>query len=151
MLRPLLHRISAVIAVLSVSAIATVFAVQKTKEINPKFCPISVDRSQMKNPVPATPESINAGKRIYRQNCRQCHGPEAVRDGSCVCKPNFCPADLRNPDLWKNGEGFVYKTVTEGRAPMPRFGNKLSDQQRWDVINYLHSLIKEKPTESQKN
>lgn len=151
MLRSLLKQITAIVAVVSVLMLATVFAVQKTKDTNIKTCPISLDKSSTKNPVPATPESIKSGKKIYRQNCRNCHGPDAVRDSSCVCRPDFCPADLRDPQIWKNGEGFVFKTVTEGRAPMPRFGNKLSEEQRWDVVNYLHSLIKEKPREEQKD
>lgn len=157
MLRSPLKQILAVVALIFLLAIAALFAAQSVKDkknSNDKKSSgsaMSSEKANTKNPVLATPQSITAGEKIYTQYCKQCHGDRAIRDSSCVCTPTFCPANLRNPHLWKDGEGFVYWTLQEGRAPMPSFRGKLTDRQCWDVVNYLHSLAKEKIAQEDKD
>lgn len=139
MLRSSLRRIVAATVVVSLLTVVTLFAVQNIKNAK------SLARS--KNPVPATAQSIEAGEKVFSQYCKQCHGDKAIRGPNCVCTSKFCPADLRNPQMWKKGEDFVYDTITKGRAPMPHFDTKLTDRQRWDVVNYLHSLSREQRDE----
>lgn len=154
MLRSPLKRIFAAITAVFMLAIATLFAVQNIKEARNgnqqknSASGMSRDRIGTKNPVLATPESIALGEEIFHKNCRQCHGERAIRNkAKAPCTSKFCPPDLRHPKLWREGEGFVYWTITEGRPPMPRFRGKLTDRQCWDVVNYLRSLGEENSKE----
>lgn len=149
MLRPLLKHIPATVAVLAVLAMATVFAVQKTKSSKNKHT-ISQEELCTPNPIPCTPDSIATGKKIFKKICSQCHGPEAFPR---PCKGTSCPANLRNPHLWtrENCEAFVFWTIRKGRPPMPSFKAILTEDQCWHVINYLHTLVKEQDLEEEKN
>lgn len=101
---------------------------------------ISKEKANTKNPISTSPESIIKGKALYSQYCKGCHGNDAVRDKKCPCTETFCPADLRNPKLWRMGEGAIFWTIRDGRKPMPCFGERLTEDQCWHIVNYLHSL-----------
>ncbi len=101
---------------------------------------ITKEKANTKNPIPSCADSIEKGKAVYSQYCKGCHGPDAVRDKKTPCTETFCPANLRDPKLWRMGEGAVFWTIRDGRKPMPCFGERLSEEQCWHIVNYLHSL-----------
>lgn len=156
MLKSSLKQILAVLVAFSVLAIATLFAVQSVKDKKDSKdkkakTVISAAKLRTTNPIPATKQSIMEGEHIYKQNCKQCHGDRAIRGTTQVCTSTFCPADLRSPELWKRNDcdAFVYWTLQDGRAPMPAFKGKLTDNQCWHVVNYLRSLTKDKEKEKE--
>src|SRR5262245_46135632 len=55
----------------------------------------------LKNPVAPTPANIALGKRVYEQNCRQCHGVRGKGDGT-LAPTNPKPADFTD-DTWEHG------------------------------------------------
>ncbi len=90
---------------------------------------------------PATPQSVANGAIIYRQNCATCHGVNARGNGPLAPTMNPRPADLivhvpLHPD------SDLYGWIAGGfpGSAMPAFKDKLTDQERWDVLNYLKSL-----------
>jgi len=93
-----------------------------------------------KNPVPATPESIRKGANLYAVYCTPCHGPTGKGNGLVVAK--FVPAaDLSNPDLQKGRtDGYWQSYLSVGGAVMPSYGESLSAEERWDVVNFLRTL-----------
>jgi mono/diheme cytochrome c family protein len=93
-----------------------------------------------KNPVPATPESIRRGGNLYVVYCTPCHGPSGKGNGLVATK--FVPAaDLTNPELQKaRTDGFWQSYLSVGGAVMPAYGESLSAEERWDVVNYLRTL-----------
>ena len=51
------------------------------------------------------------------------------------------PADLTNPDLQKGRtDGYWQSYLSVGGAVMPSYGESLSAEERWDVVNYLRTL-----------
>jgi copper transport protein len=97
------------------------------------------------NPVPATTESIARGSWIYQQQCMVCHGSDARGDGPMAQTLNPRPADL-TVHINQHPDGDLYNWVTNGipGSAMPAFKDQLSDEERWDVLNYLHSLAPKK-------
>lgn len=93
-----------------------------------------------KNPVPATPESVEKGGRFFSIYCTPCHGPSGKGDGLVAAK--FVPAaDLTNPELQKvRTDGYWHSYLSVGGAVMPAYGEALSPEERWDVVNYLRTL-----------
>ena len=98
----------------------------------------------VKNPVPSTPTSINAGRTVYNMNCRQCHGLRLKGDGPLAPK-NPKPSDLTD-DKWDHGssDGEIFAVIWNG-APQPMSEMKpmkdtLRDRDVWNVVNFIRSM-----------
>ena len=94
--------------------------------------------SAKKNPVAADAASIGRGKAVYTAECASCHGTRGKGDG-----PSAKDLEVPAGDLTKLGgqsDGALFWKVTEGKKPMASYATKLSEQQRWDVVNYIRTL-----------
>src|SRR5262249_22824949 len=96
-----------------------------------------------KNPVPSTPESVSQGSALFAIYCTPCHGASGKGDGLVAAK--FAPAaDLTNPELQKaRTDGFWQSYLSVGGAVMPSYGEALTPEERWHVVNYLRTLAKQ--------
>jgi S-disulfanyl-L-cysteine oxidoreductase SoxD len=94
-----------------------------------------------RNPVPATPASVATGAGLYAVYCTPCHGLAGKGDGLVATK--FVPApDLTNPDLQKGRtDGYWQSYLSVGGAVMPAYAEALSPEERWDLVNYLRTLV----------
>ena len=97
-----------------------------------------------KNPVPATPASITAGRALYSKNCRHCHGLRGKGDGPLAPK-NPKPADLTD-DKWDHGssDGEIFAVIWNG-APAPNTEMKpmkgtLTEKNVWEIVNYIRNI-----------
>ena len=95
-----------------------------------------------KNPVASTQNSIAAGQKIYSKTCVMCHGKTGDADGPAVIELNIHPAKLSNPHLDTESGGALVWKITTGRKPMPANGKRLSETDRWNLVNYTRTLPK---------
>ncbi len=93
--------------------------------------------------LPTEPLDLVRGKILYTQSCASCHGDSGLGDGpgagsSPIPIPPIGSAQLL-PDLTPT---LAYNVVTVGvrGTPMPAFGNTMTPQDRWNVINYIYRL-----------
>jgi mono/diheme cytochrome c family protein len=95
-----------------------------------------------RNPIPATSESVRRGAELYTIYCTPCHGASGHGDGLVAAK--FVPAaDLTNPDLQKvRTDGYWQSYLSVGGVVMPSYGEALSPDERWHVVNFLRTLAK---------
>lgn len=110
------------------------------------------DADRTKNPTAATPESIAKGKELYLErqkgNCVFCHGEtgagneETIKAGRLRRKP----ADLTNKErMTAMTDGEVFWKVTKGiQGIMPAGERRMSEEERWHVVNYVRTLAKDK-------
>jgi mono/diheme cytochrome c family protein len=98
--------------------------------------------AQKKNPVAATEPSLAAGRKIYSKTCLMCHGKTGDADGPAVIELNIHPAKLSDPKLSTESDGSLFWKVTTGKKPMPAFGKRISETDRWNVVNYIRTLPK---------
>lgn len=96
--------------------------------------------TKMKNPVNADAASIKEGKDLYIQHCKSCHGAKGKGDGSKAEKIDISCGDFSSPEYAKVTDGEIYWKTTQGRKPMPSYKEKLSDNERWAVVNYIRTL-----------
>ena len=94
----------------------------------------------VKNPVPSNPVSIKDGKELYIKNCKSCHGDAGKGDGTKAGNLDISCGDFTAPAFAKIADGELFWKITEGRKPMPTFAKKLTDTERWSVINYMRTL-----------
>jgi putative copper resistance protein D len=91
------------------------------------------------NPIDSTPESIALGQMLYQQNCQQCHGVDGRGDGPLAADLPVTPADFRVHIPYHQDE-FFFRVMTNGLGSvMPGFGESLTDDERWHILNYLQS------------
>ena len=120
-----------IIAGITIAAVAVTIAAQEHWEAPARA-------SAKKSPVAADAASIGRGKAIYTAECASCHGNSGKGDGPSAKDLEVSPGDMTK--LGSHSDGALYWKITEGKKPMPSFAKKLTEPQRWDVVNYLRTL-----------
>jgi putative copper resistance protein D len=101
----------------------------------------SQNSALVQNPVPSDERSVADGKAIYAQNCVICHGATGHGDGPGAAALNPKPLDL-TVHVGLHPDGQLFDWISNGipRTSMPAWKDKLTVQQRWDLLNYLRTL-----------
>ncbi len=104
----------------------------------------------IKNSVLPTSSNIARGKTLFMQNCAFCHGPQADGNGpvGAVFMPH--PPDLTRKvsgnvpveDPVKLTDGQLFYYITMGPGTMPSFGTRLTNKERFEIIDFLRFLQK---------
>jgi copper transport protein len=91
--------------------------------------------------LPATEESIIQGAEIYSALCLSCHGSTGQGDGPGATGLKPPPADFTDLTAHNHDDKGWYTAVTAGvpGTAMPPFGEELTDDEIWHVINYIQA------------
>lgn len=92
--------------------------------------------------VPYSTLSVAKGAHLYFAHCAVCHGVTGYGDGPAAKSLAKKPADLTAKHTGDHTAGDLFWWLTHGikGSPMPGFGDRLSDEERWDLINFLRAL-----------
>jgi mono/diheme cytochrome c family protein len=98
--------------------------------------------AKVPNPVKPTKESVALGKQRYDVFCGPCHGPEAKGGVTGPVATKFIPPpDITNAELQRQRtDGYWHSYIMVGGAVMPAYGEALSSEEAWHIVNYLRSL-----------
>jgi mono/diheme cytochrome c family protein len=96
--------------------------------------------ARKKNPVPVDDKSIAAGKVLYVAQCIKCHGDAGKGNGVSAKELDPKPKDLSDPQVAGQTDGALFWKITTGRKPMPGFETLVSEDDRWNVVNYVRKL-----------
>jgi DMSO reductase family type II enzyme heme b subunit len=98
--------------------------------------------------TPKTAEGMARGREIFAQACASCHGPQGRGDGQQVMTDNagfpIRPRDLTAGILKGSSESKdLYYRIVAGLpgSPMPSYAGVYTDEQLWDLIHYVQSLV----------
>jgi mono/diheme cytochrome c family protein len=95
----------------------------------------------LKNPLLPSESNLNAARQIYSDECAQCHGERGKGDGPEARTHYPLPADLTDPKLLAGvTDGEIFYLISEGRRPMPSFRNRLTQDQRWQLVVLVRSF-----------
>jgi len=136
-------KISRKVMGLFLTAGTLIFASQNTQaQAKPKGQPWPAPASavSVKNPVKSDALTIKDGKNLFIKNCTSCHGDGGKGDGTKAKNLDISCGDFTQPEVTKMSDGELYWKITEGRKPMPTFAKKLTDTERWSVVNYMRTL-----------
>lgn len=105
---------------------------------------VSPRKARIENPIAADAQSIAQGKKIYVQECENCHGKTGLGDGSEAKDLDKKVRDFNNPEMWKQSDGAIFWKIRSGRRPMPSFKKMLSKEEMWHVTNYIRDAFGKK-------
>jgi mono/diheme cytochrome c family protein len=127
---------------LAIIAVAIALCNQVSAQDKPKgkAWPAPEAAVKVKNPVKSDDAAIKEGKELYGQQCKSCHGAKGKGDGTKAEKIDISCGDFSSAEFQKQTDGEIYWRTTEGRKPMPSFKEKLSDNERWAIVNYMRTL-----------
>jgi putative copper export protein/mono/diheme cytochrome c family protein len=98
---------------------------------------------ELANPIAPNPQSVAAGKAVFTTNCVPCHGVTGKGDGPIGITLNPRPADLTIHAIpGVHSDGQLHDWITHGfsGSVMPAFGKVLSDEDRWNLVNYIRTF-----------
>lgn len=99
---------------------------------NSSFRNAPASAAQMKNPYSGDAPATAGGKKLYAQNCAQCHGNNLQGMGPA---PTLMSSSVKNA---KAGELFWFVTNGDLNKGMPGWP-QLPKQQRWQIVTFLES------------
>jgi mono/diheme cytochrome c family protein len=88
--------------------------------------------AETKNPYSGDASAAAGGKKLYAQNCAQCHGNNLQGMGPA---PTLISSSVKNA---KPGELFWFVTNGDLNKGMPSW-SQLPKQQRWQIVTFLES------------
>lgn len=98
------------------------------------------------NPFAANDTAALAhGRVMFERHCAVCHGPQGRGDGTILTTADnpgrfpFAPP-LTSALVQGYSDGYVYAVVRQGRGLMPAYGPRMTEAERWMVVNYVRSL-----------
>ncbi|MEY3122468.1 MAG: hypothetical protein RI993_1293 [Pseudomonadota bacterium] len=111
--------------------------------ILPQFAIKAYPETYQSTPVPFDAISISNGSALFAENCTSCHGSQGAGNG-LLAKTFSRPAVdlLTEAHTAKHTAGDFFHWLTYGVAEsgMPGFAANLSEEDRWDTVNYLHAM-----------
>jgi len=96
----------------------------------------------MKNPVASSEVSLKTGSETFTKNCVSCHGKTGKGNGVKAATLRNFPGDFTRPEFQNLTDGEILYRVKTGKEEMPKFEGKLTDDDIWNVINYLRTFKK---------
>jgi copper transport protein len=93
------------------------------------------------SPIAPTESSVATGRQLYETNCRMCHGDGTGNGPLASTLPITPPRYVDH--IPYHSDGTIFTWISEGmpldaaEKIMPPFSSKLSEEERWHLVNYL--------------
>jgi mono/diheme cytochrome c family protein len=104
------------------------------------------DADKTKNPVPSSEESIMKGSELYaardKGNCVFCHGDKGSGNEATLPRLRRKPGDLTNKErMAAMTDGELFWKISKGiNGIMPAGEKRMSEEERWQVVNFIKTL-----------
>ena len=108
----------------------------------PKPWVVPANFKTMKNPVAVGEASTKAGQVLYTKNCASCHGKAGLGDGVKARSLKDFPGDFSKAEFQTQTDGDLFYKTKSGRAEMPKYEGKLTDNDIWNTVNLLKHFKK---------
>jgi high-affinity iron transporter len=93
--------------------------------------------------LPTRPMDLTAGGSLYAENCASCHGELGRGDGPAASGMTPAPPAIGDQAAMADRTpALLFRVISVGIAgtPMAAYGDRLTADQRWDIVAYLHQL-----------
>ena len=99
--------------------------------------------SKRVNAVKPDADSVAQGKHTYSSQCAMCHGSSGDGKGDLAEDMKLKLYDYRDPEALKAyTDGDLFYILSKGNDKMPGQGDRMTDAQKWNLVNYIRSFSK---------
>ncbi|MGV7107224.1 c-type cytochrome [Flavobacterium sp. U410] len=98
-------------------------------------------KATLKSPLDSLSRNPENGKALFNIYCAICHGEKGDGKGNLVKREKFL--GVPNYKDREITEGSIYHVITYGLNSMGSHANQLSQQERWQVVDYVLKLRSE--------
>lgn len=102
--------------------------------------PVPDEYKNMENPVAKSEVSNKAGMVFYIKYCASCHGKTGKGDGVKARALKDYAGDFSGKYYQNQTDGEHFYKTKFGRGEMPKYEGKLSDEDIWNIVNYMRTL-----------
>lgn len=97
------------------------------------------------SPLPDSPDMVEKGRALYqgKGTCFNCHGKEGMGDGPAAAALDPSPRNFHHHGFWRHRtEGEIFWVIKHGSpgTSMIGFGDQLTDEEIWTIIQYERSF-----------
>ena len=124
-------------------------APEKQQDFSMMTWELPEDASKTKNPIATSEESVAKGRELYlardKGNCIFCHGETGAGNEANLAGLRRKPSDISNKERMSSmTDGEVFWKVSKGiNGIMPAGEKRMTEEERWNVVNYVRTLAKE--------
>lgn len=108
----------------------------------PKPWPVPDEYRNMKNPVAKNEATNKAGQVLYTKLCASCHGKTGLGDGVKARMLKDFPGDFSGAFYQNQTDGEHFYKTKFGRGEMPKYEGKCTDEEIWQMVNYMRTFKK---------
>lgn len=116
-------------------------------EVQPQVWKAPAWADTLYNPYRIEPLTLPQAQEVYNLYCISCHGTQG--QGYPLEHTSQEVPDFKDDAVTGQSDGAIYWKIREGRGIMAGFKSKLSDEQQWQLVEYIRDLSK--PFNLQKN
>ncbi len=110
------------------------------------IAPKSADK--LKNPIAGIVEASKKGKKLFSNNCYECHGDSGLGNGPSAYMLDPKPADLTSEKVQNQSDGALFWKISEGdNGAMSAYKGTFNEKERWQLVNYIRQLAKNNNTQ----
>jgi mono/diheme cytochrome c family protein len=101
----------------------------------------AIAKASLKSPLDSLSLNAEKGKELFNIYCAICHGEKGDGKGNLVVKEKFLGVpSYKDREIT---EGSVFHVITYGLNSMGSHANQLSQEERWQVTDYVLKLKSE--------
>lgn len=82
------------------------------------------------------------GAKLYQKLCWTCHGKTGQGDGPAGSGLNPKPRNFSLTEVQDQSDGELFWKLSNGRGMMIPYKHSLSEDQRWQLINFIRTFKK---------
>jgi mono/diheme cytochrome c family protein len=126
------------VLVLAIVAVAIAYSAFNNA---PWSWPVPEEAKHLKNPLQPTVPALKSAREVYADKCAHCHGDTGKGDGRDASRYDPAPMDFTDAKRMSEAtDGELFYKISEGKKPMPVFKNKLTEDQRWELVLLIRSF-----------
>jgi mono/diheme cytochrome c family protein len=109
----------------------------------PSLVPSPAVASGLRNPLPDTEQTRQAGRVYYGHYCVFCHGQDGRGDGPVGRSYVPAPKDLTSPAVRTLSDGALYRGMLTGTGHAPVLEYVIDPNAPWYIVRYMRTLSTE--------
>jgi mono/diheme cytochrome c family protein len=94
------------------------------------------------NPIEPDTASLARGQVMFERYCSVCHGSAGIGAQAPIAQkhPTVAAYNLAGPVVQAYTDQYIYGMIRVGRGLMPDYGSRVTEFDRWRIVNYVRTL-----------